>query len=219
MRWVPAVWLGGRAARAAVSARISPRRTAATVPPRTWAPAIPGEARTARIGRLAIAARTTSEARYRATVTSLLDTIDVDAWPAGLVVTAIDAHDGSLVCLDASSDVLLVDAVAASAALPILFPPVTIAGRRYIDGGMRSDVNLWLAGQVDEALVLAPLDHGRLDEEARPLRQQGTAVRIVTPDEPSRQALGADLQMLDPKRREGAVKAGRAQGAALAASW
>ncbi|MGO8728014.1 MAG: patatin-like phospholipase family protein [Streptosporangiaceae bacterium] len=35
----------------------------------------------------------------------------------------------------------LVDAVAASCAVPGVWPPVTIGGRRYVDGGVRSSDN------------------------------------------------------------------------------
>ena len=114
-------------------------------------------------------------------------------WPAGLVVTAVDAHDGSLVCLDAMSGVSLVDAVAATAALPILFPPVTIAGRRCIDGGMRSDTNMWLAGEVDEIVTLVPIDHGGLAREAAGIRERGTLVRILTPGLSARKSVRAGL--------------------------
>jgi NTE family protein len=220
MRWVPAAWLGGRAARAAVATRVRGTRSGPTaIAHRPWEPVIPGERRTARLGSLAIAARTSSEARYRATVSSLLDPIASEAWPPDLVVTAVDAHDGSLICLDGSSGIPLVDAVAASAALPILFPPVTIRGRRYIDGGMRSATNMTLAGRVDEALVLVPIHRGQLDDEALALRRQGTDVRLVLPDADARRALGMDLQMLDPERRAAAVEAGRRQGTRLGRSW
>ena len=79
-------------------------------------------------------------------------------WPAHpLVVTAIDAHSGAFTRFDASSGVPLVDAVAASCAVPGVWPPVSIGGRRYIDGGVRSVTNADLASGCGRVLVLAPM--------------------------------------------------------------
>ena len=50
----------------------------------------------------------------------------------------------------------LVDAVAASCAVPGAWPPVTIAGRRYMDGGIGSTINLHLADDCAVAVVLVP---------------------------------------------------------------
>ena len=50
---------------------------------------------------------------------------------------------------DAASDVRLLDAVGASCAVPGIWPPVTINGRRYIDGGIRSAANADLAAGCD----------------------------------------------------------------------
>ncbi len=141
------------------------------------------------------------------------------SWPESLIVTAVDAHDGSLICLDATSGVALVDAVAATSALPILFPPVTIAGRRYIDGGMRSDTNIWLAGEVDEIVTLVPVDHGGLAREAAAIRERGTLVRVLTPGSAARRHVGSGLDMLDPIRRSGAAKAGYEDGLAAGRAW
>ena len=50
----------------------------------------------------------------------------------------------------------LLAAVGASCAVPGVYPPVTIDGRRYIDGGMRSPANADLAQDYDRVVVLAP---------------------------------------------------------------
>ena len=71
-------------------------------------------------------------------------------------VTAIDTATGELVVFDRDSGVELVDAVAASCAVPGAWPPVTIADRRYMDGGIGSSVNLGVADDCGAAVVLVP---------------------------------------------------------------
>ena len=68
------------------------------------------------------------------------------------------ADNGEFVAFEKSSGVSLVDAVAASCAVPGVWPPVTINGRRYIDGGMRSAVNADLAAGYERVVVLAPIN-------------------------------------------------------------
>jgi NTE family protein len=63
--------------------------------------------------------------------------LPVHTWPEHrLLVVAVDAESGERRVFDRTSGVQLVDAVAASCALPGVWPPVTIDGRRYMDGGM-----------------------------------------------------------------------------------
>jgi len=72
-------------------------------------------------------------------------------------VTAVDAATGEFRTFDRDSGVPLVQAVAASCAVPGVYPPVTIGGRRYVDGGMRSAANVDLAAGVERVVVLAVL--------------------------------------------------------------
>jgi NTE family protein len=169
------------------------------------------------VGSIALAARTAPEPEFRDVVASILEPIR--DWPDGLVVTAVDALDGSLACLDRTSGVPLVTAVAASAALPVLFPTITIEGRPYIDGGMASDTNVRLVADADEILLLVPVDRGALETELGPLRERGTEVRVVKPGSAAREALGEDLEMLDPARRARSAQAGYEEGLALGRSW
>jgi len=53
----------------------------------------------------------------------------------------VDVHDGSPKIFSKDSGVGLARAVASSCAVPGIFPPVTIDGHRYMDGGMRSLTN------------------------------------------------------------------------------
>ncbi|WP_226359120.1 patatin-like phospholipase family protein [Pseudonocardia sp. ICBG601] len=98
----------------------------------------------ARIGRLALEAETVPEADRIAVIRSRLDGAD---WPADrdLRVTAVDAHTGAFRAFGRDDGVELATAVAASCAVPGVWPPVTATGTRWIDGGARSAANADLA--------------------------------------------------------------------------
>jgi NTE family protein len=141
-------------------------------------------------------------------------------WPSGqrLLVTAVGADDGALVVFERDSGVPLVDAVAASCAVPGVWPPITIDGRRYIDGGVCSPANVDLAASCDVVLVLAPISasfrrDGRVSAQLAAL-PAGTRRLAVTPDASARRAIGRNV--LDPARRAAAARAGRVQAAGLA---
>ncbi|MBQ0905917.1 patatin-like phospholipase family protein [Micromonospora sp. U21] len=184
-----------------------------------WAGALTRDAMRARarIGAMAVAARTPSEASRRAVIEARLPTA---TWPARrLLVTAVDASSGEFVVFDGDSAVSLVDAVGASCAVPGVWPPVTIGARRYVDGGMRSVVNADLAGDARRVLVIAPTSGAfgpmpRLAAQVAGLRAAGSRVAVVTPDGAARTAIGRNV--LDPARRAGSARAGRAQAAAVA---
>ncbi len=174
------------------------------------------------VGRFALDADTVPEAARRSVVESRLPSHD---WPAhDLRVVAVDAVSGRHRVFDRASGVALVDAVAASCAVPGIWPPVTIEGARYVDGGVRSGSNADLAAGADEVLVLAPLGEMELfpTDAALPtavaaLRRAGARVAVVAPDEASRAAMGANP--LDPATRAPAAEAGRAQGRSSAPRW
>ncbi|MGW5555782.1 patatin-like phospholipase family protein [Micromonospora sp. NPDC003944] len=171
----------------------------------------------ARIGAMAVAARTQSEASRRAVIEAGLPGRE---WPARrLLVTAVDAASGEFVVFDSDSGVSLVDAVGASCAVPGVWPPVTIGARRFVDGGMRSTVNADLAAGARQVLVLAPTSAAfgpmpRLSAQVQALREAGSRVVVVTPDAAARTAIGRNV--LDPARRAGAARAGRAQADGVA---
>ena len=110
-----------------------------------------------KMGRLALSARTEPEAVRRAVFESLLAGRE---WPARLKVTAVDAQSGAFTVFDAGGSVTLLDAVGASCAVPGVWPPVTIAGHRYIDGGMRSATNADLAEGYQQVVIIAPIAQG-----------------------------------------------------------
>jgi NTE family protein len=170
----------------------------------------------ARLGRAALAARTQPESEWRARFEQGLSSL---AWPdRRLLITAVDAGSGEAKVFERDSGVPLLDAVAASCAVPLVFPPVTINGRRYVDGGMRSLANADLAAGCDRVVVLAPVTASlrRAGRISRQLASLGPGVRSVTvsPDAAARRTIGSNV--LDPARRADAARAGRAQAARLA---
>ncbi|WP_433727348.1 patatin-like phospholipase family protein [Nocardia sp. CA-129566] len=111
-------------------------------------------------------------------------------------------------------------ALRASWAVPGWFPPVTIAGRRFVDGGAGSSasVDLLAARQLDEVLVLAPMASvdkvpatgpghflerqlrnrmsAQLAAEVAVLRAAGTRVLVIG-------ATAADLAVMGPNFMDG----------------
>jgi NTE family protein len=171
----------------------------------------------ARIGKLALATRTVPEAERIAVIAQRLP---VHEWPErALRIAAVDAHTGEFVALDRDAGVPLVEAVAASCAVPGIWPPVGTGGRRFIDGGVRSPANADLAAGCDRVVVLAPIVRGLgpmvgVAAQVAELRAAGAQVAVVSPDAAAVAAIGRNV--LDPSRRAAAARAGRAQAAAAA---
>jgi NTE family protein len=140
-------------------------------------------------------------------------------WPERrLVITGVDAETGEFVTWDRDSGVPLVRAVTASCAVPCVFPPVEINGRRYIDGGVRSGTNADLAAGHNEIVVIAPMADSPIAAPAAELDalRENAKVVLVKPDASALRAIGPNV--LDASRRVTALEAGLAQGAALARS-
>ena len=144
-----------------------------------------------------------------------------EQWPAGrLALTAVDAGTGEFVVFHADSGVPLEQAVAASCAVPTVFPLVHAGDRALMDGGMRSATNADLAAGFDRVLVVScnpepptsPFGP-TLDESLRLIGETGTALH-VTADEASHRAFGTNP--LDPARRIPSFEAGLAQARQLA---
>ena len=172
----------------------------------------------ARIGRAALRARTVPEAERRAVIERRLPSAE---WPERrLLIASVDALTGELRIFDRSSGVSLPDAVAASCAVPLVWPPITIDGRRYIDGGVRSATNADLAAGCDRVVVLAPITYalrrsGRIRNQ---LASLGPSIRsvVISPDAAARKAIGSNV--LDPAHRVMSARAGHAQSAGVADS-
>jgi len=172
-----------------------------------------------RVGQLARTAadtgKTPSEAERRAAIASRLPSPEWSDRP--LLVTAVDAESGEFTTFTQDSGVELVAAVGASCAVPGVYPPVTIDGHRYMDGGMRSPANADLAAEYDRIVVVAPLPRGvgpmtSVDAQVTGLVSR---VAVVSPDQASLAAIGKNV--LDPAAREPSARAGRAQAASVAA--
>jgi NTE family protein len=178
----------------------------------------------ARIGAYALTAPTVSEEERRAYIAAQ---IPVQTWPQKrLLIVAVDTANGEEYIMDRESGVSLVDAVTASCAVPGIRPPATIAGRRYMDGGMRSATNADLARGYGRILILNPLGAnanfgGGPAQEAKALEREGSRVLVIEPDA----AFATAINPLDPATRAPSAQAGRTQGrgrefaAAVAAFW
>ena len=103
-----------------------------------------------------------------------------------------------------------------AARCPCVYPPIPIAGRTYVDGGVRSGSNADLAAGCDRVVALSPLDRsmGPLRSARQQLGDLGTDHLVITPDETSRAAIGKNV--LDPAARPRSARAGYAQAAAYA---
>ena len=133
------------------------------------------------------------------------------------------------------------DAVMASCAIPGWYAPVTIGGRRYVDGGACSPTSLDLVVplELDEVVVLSPmtsLDYdrptsvaGRLERrfrrlvtrrlvgEVRKVAATGTKVTLLGPTAEDLAVIGSNL--MDPRRRRQVLETSmRTSAAALRAS-
>jgi NTE family protein len=172
-----------------------------------------------RRGAFALGVKTIPEAARRAIIAARLP---VDSWPAHpLKLVAVDANTGEAQIFDRDSGVSLVDAVAASSAVPGVWPTTTIAGRRYTDGAVRSPENADLAAGFGTILVISPVGEDfaatpprDLQADVKRLADAGSRVLLLQPDAASREAMSSNL--LDPTTRAPAAKAGRVQGRALA---
>ena len=179
-----------------------------------------------RIGAVALAARTRSE---RAWVAAVADRLPAAEGPAALHLVAVDAERGERVTIDASSGVSLPVGVAASRAVPVALPPISVAGRRLIHGAIGSATNADLALRADpeleRVLVIAALPAGpayakltqlwdeALKSELWQLDAAGVDTYIV-------RASTADLELMGPNMMSGgaapmAVRAGQRAGQAV----
>ncbi|HEX6360959.1 patatin-like phospholipase family protein [Actinophytocola sp.] len=171
-----------------------------------------------RIGKLSRSAGSGTEADRIAVISSRLP---VKEWPESrrLLITAVDTETGALRVFDRDAGVPLTLGVAASCAVPGVWPPVTIEGKRYMDGGVRSSVNADLASGYERIVVLAPIPRGFTAmsgafAQVEDLRRD-SQVALVTPDAAAVAAIGRNV--LDPARRAPAARAGLTQSADVVA--
>ena len=87
---------------------------------------------------------------------SLAEGIFGDARSPLVRASAVRLSSGRRVLLS-GADFRLADVVAASSAVPTLFAPAHLLGRRYVDGGVRSMVSADQAPVAQHLLVVAPI--------------------------------------------------------------
>ena len=114
------------------------------------------------------------------TVERLLSVRRFSELHASCTVTAVNATTGAETWFGADGmDVPLLDALAASCALPPYFPPHAIAGQEYYDGGLRAVVPLSVAARVPCDRVIA-IDVGPgFDEIGMPVELPPPLIRSV----------------------------------------
>ena len=178
------------------------------------------------IGEFSLSSHTIEEAAFIAGFGRQLSEAGEGSWPGNnYACTAVDCETGEFVVWTAASGVPLSRAVASSCSVPGVFPPITLNGRKYMDGGMRSGTNADLAKGHDKTLLIAlRLGAGEFAErmmepvrrEMAVLQDAGGAVELIVPDDASAEAFGGNL--MNPRHRPAAAKAGLAQGRRIACS-
>jgi NTE family protein len=156
-----------------------------------------------------------------APIHGLVESFVPHAWPdhPGYWAVAADYRSGKRVAFgrEDSPKARVAEAVAASCAIPGFYHPVSIGGRRYVDGGICSTSNLDLLCGAGLDLVIclnpmssvAPMVGGspadrfaalmraaagrRLGHEARKLRADGTDVLILQPSRDDCTLMGLNL--------------------------
>jgi NTE family protein len=206
---------GASAGRSSGSA--SPDRMAQLMQLMAGAEDAPPEERRRRIGQYALEAETGPEDNF----VSAFAYLRGEAWPAGYSCTAVDALTGEFAVWQGQPGVDLDRAVASSCAVPGLFPPITINGRRYVDGGMRSGTNADLAAGNERVLIVTLMTGGARPgmspEWAERMRQAreaelsaitsaGGTIETIAPDSETAAVLG--LNLMDGSRLLEAAEAG-----------
>lgn len=155
-------------------------------------------------------------------------------WDGRLAVAAVEVESGRRVMFGTpgAPEAPVGTAVQASCAIPGVFRPVTVAGRRYVDGGVWSPTNLDRAPARRGTRVLCLSPTGSLRARRGPLgglglvsrslaaveslalERRGARVQVVAPDASSLAAIGPNL--MDAGPRANVIAAGVAQGHALA---
>jgi NTE family protein len=194
----------------------------------------PAEEVRAELGAWAAEASPMSEEAFIQSFGRFLAGLPDDAWPTkAYACTAVDIETGAFHLWRKADGVGLARAVASSCSVPGVYPPITLKGRRYMDGGMRSPVNADVATGYDTVVVVAlsvavgggekaaARAKAQLDGELQVLRDGGARVELVAPNAAAQAAFGPNL--MDARKRPGAAQAGldqaREAAEALRAAW
>lgn len=127
-----------------------------------------------------------------------------------------------------SDQVALSLAIAASCSVPGIFPPVEIAGRLWMDGGVRSSVSIDVAlghARVLALAVITPMTgalvRNALARENAAIMDAGGATLIVAPDAGCIASFGPNLMNASNRAAivEAAIAQGRREADAVRAFW
>jgi NTE family protein len=148
-------------------------------------------------------------------------------WPEPFACTAVDTETGEMVVWKAGSGADLAHAVASSCSVPCMFPPVSIGGRRYMDGGARSSLNADLAIGHHRVVVISvsalypPAEAGDpvsevvmrgLATELETLRSSGSEVEVIEPNQEFLEMSGWGASVMDFDKPMQAFEIGVRQG-------
>jgi NTE family protein len=179
------------------------------------------------IGRVALEAATVDEDTF----VSRFSTVAGTDWPGSYRCTAVDATTGALKVWDAAAGVPLPRAVASSCAVPGVFPPVTLNGRRYMDGGMRTALNVDMAAGHDRVVAFSCMALSLPEAFSNPVSDSinalqaaeidrllagGSRLEVIGPDDEFLELSGWGLNLMDTTRVQAAFDAGRRQAEAEA---
>lgn len=171
------------------------------------------------VGRLAVEATTVAEEQF----VGIAPQLDGRSWPNRYACTAVDVETGALQVWDAETDAPLARAVASSCAAPLTLPPVTINGRRYMDGGLRTNLNADLAAGHDRVVAVSCLPLSLPDGLGDPtfsawaaaqeaeldtVREGGGAVEVIEPGEEFLTLSGGGANLSEVGRAGEAYEAG-----------
>jgi NTE family protein len=166
----------------------------------------------AHIGAFALGADAGSEDSFVA----LFDTFEGCDWPTGFACTAIEAASGEFVVWDEDAGTPLQLAVASSCAVPGIFPPVTIKGTRYYDGGLRTPLNADVAAGYEVVVAVSCMSRdmpgSTIVAEVDGLRDGGATAELVEPDAQFVEISGNGMHLMDASRAPAAYDAGVALG-------
>ena len=150
-------------------------------------------------------------------------------WPKNFACTAVDATSGEFKIWREEDAVEFARAVASSCSVPGIFPPITINGRLWMDGGMRSGTNVDLAVGHERvlAVVVIPMAladqrlKARVNAEGDAVTKAGGRYDLISPDAETQEAFGPNL--MDGSRRiqliEQGMRQGKLEAARVKAFW
>jgi len=187
------------------------------------------------VGRYALSATTIPEESLVGAIGSVMAG---RPWPSVFRCAAVDTATGELKVWDEAAGVSLERAIASSCSVPGIYPPITINGARYTDGGVRSVLNADLAAGHDVAIVVSvtllelppgledPRIGGYLARQGRQLdelRDSGTDVELIVPDMEFLMLSGMGMNLMDfsliGAAAEAGVRLGKTEADRLRDRW